>query len=257
MTVPSLEPGEVHVWRLETGGDGGGRAVRAILGAYVGSDPARIRLAAGPGGKPRLEPGSEAGWLRFNLSHTRGRALLGLARDREVGVDVERIASDRAISTIADELFSPREAAVLRSFPPSARIPAFFRLWTRKEAVLKAIGTGLGLGPALDEIEVLSRTVAARGVSWALRDVNVGPGYAAALAVEGTAAHVRVLGTWRLPEHAAAPAPVRSPWARGRRTVATKATEPGAVPDAYPRGEPAPGCAQPEGSRATSGAKRS
>jgi 4'-phosphopantetheinyl transferase len=185
MSVPRLEPGEVHVWRVQPKADGGGAALRAILAGYLGADPAEIQLTAGRGGKPRLERGSDGGWLRFNLSHTRGRALLAVARDREVGIDVERIAPGRAISTIADELFSARESALLRSLPLHARTAAFFRLWTRKEAVLKALGTGLGLGPALDEIEVLSPDVPAGGLAWALRDLPAGPGYAAALASEG------------------------------------------------------------------------
>jgi 4'-phosphopantetheinyl transferase len=186
VTVPRLEPGKIHVWRLQT--DGSGKALRTILGAYVGADPGGMRLTTGSRGKPRLDPGSQEEWLRFNLSHTHGQTLLALARDREVGIDVERIAPDRAISTIADELFSVREAAFLRSLPPPERIAGFFRLWTRKEAVLKALGTGLGLGPPLDEIDVRSRTVAAGGVVWTLRDLDVGSAYAAALAVEGTTA---------------------------------------------------------------------
>lgn len=164
-----------------------GRTVlRRVLGAYVGGDPATLPIVEGPSGKPALAAGSGHEWLRFSVSHADDLLLIALAREREVGVDVERVAPERARASIADELFSATEAAVLRSLPPSRRTPAFFAMWTRKEAYLK--GTGIGMAVRLEEVDVFSPAP-----GWSLCGLDIGPPYAAALAVEGEDLAIRLL----------------------------------------------------------------
>ncbi len=146
-------------------------ALRVLLGRYLDLEPEHLTFRHGPNGKPRLD--REIG-LRFNVSHSGTLALIALARGREVGVDVERVRSVSGLETIAGRHFSERESAMLRSLPEGARTQAFFALWTREEARLKAGGEGLRAGrPSLG---------AAR---WGVEALEPGPGYAGAVAAEG------------------------------------------------------------------------
>ena len=193
MRALRLEAGDVHVWLAARDGFDSAGGLRSILAAYLHADPVQIRLVESAGGKPRLQAGSGCEWLRFSLSRSGSRAIVAVARDREVGADIERVAPERSIAVIADQLFSRHEAARLRAVPAAARTEAFFQLWTRKEAVLKALGSGLGIGPRLDQIDVASEVAEAGGRRWVMCDLPVGRGYAAALAAEGERPRVRLV----------------------------------------------------------------
>jgi 4'-phosphopantetheinyl transferase len=169
-------------------------SLRTTLSRYLGMAPAAIRFTYGPHGKPALETHSGQAPLTFNLSHSRGLALLGVTLDRRIGVDVEWIRPEFATEETAVRYFAAGEVAALRSVPPAERAAAFFRCWTRKEAYLKAIGKGLLL--PLDSFEVSLRPDDAAALlsarddpaapqRWDLRDLDAGAGCAAALAVEG------------------------------------------------------------------------
>ncbi len=162
--------------------------LRWILARYLRTDPRRLTFGENEHGKPRLiDAGSDA--IAFNLSHSEGLALYALARGREVGVDVERVRRDLGDDAIAELFFSPREAACLRALPPVIRPAAFFALWTRKEAYVKAHGDGLTSD--LDAFTVSldpgrSVVLAGDGVrEWSIEPLVVGSGFAAAIAVEG------------------------------------------------------------------------
>jgi len=168
----------------------GRAALRMILGRYLRREPATLRFGYGPQGKPFLAeaPGAD---LRFNLSHSYGLALYAVARSRDVGIDVEKI-DPRFESGIAEQFFSPREVAALRSLPSAGQTEAFFACWTRKEAYAKAKGEGLGL--RLDQFEISLGESAALLWSdedpgdtrrWRLEALSPGSGYAAAIAVGG------------------------------------------------------------------------
>lgn len=174
-------------------------ALRTILGSYLGAAPVQLSFCYNANGKPTViqEPGADA--VRFNLSHSHEIALIGIARGREIGVDVERIRPVLADWQIARRFFSPREAADLRSLPADVRTEAFFSCWTRKEAYLKARGEGLSC--PLDQFDVSlipgapPALLSTRGdpseVSrWSLQALAPAPGYVAAIAVEGK--------SWRL-----------------------------------------------------------
>ncbi|MDQ3928579.1 MAG: 4'-phosphopantetheinyl transferase superfamily protein, partial [Chloroflexota bacterium] len=107
--------------------------LRSILSWYAGRQAGELEFEYGPYGKPALAESCEGAWLRFNVSHSRDRALYALARGREVGVDVEYMRTDLEYEGIAKRFFSPRESAVLRALPKSQRCEAFFNCWTRKE----------------------------------------------------------------------------------------------------------------------------
>lgn len=130
-----------------------GRALlRQLLGACLNVDPATLAFGSEPRGKPFLEQSASDGDLRFNLSHSRSLVAVGLARGRDVGVDLEWIHHLADWSLVAARIFSARELDELYSLPEPRQREAFFNGWTRKEAYLKA--TGEGLTDALPAIEV-------------------------------------------------------------------------------------------------------
>jgi 4'-phosphopantetheinyl transferase len=166
--------------------------LRTLLARYLDIDAGDVALVEGPHGKPGLA--RESGWLRFNLSHSEGAAVYAVARDREVGVDLEWIRADFPIEELARHSFSPREQSGLADLPAAERLRAAFDCWTRKEAYVKALGSGLAL--ALDGFDVslqpgepvqLSLRDPGRADSrcWSIHAFDAGPGYAAAVAVEG------------------------------------------------------------------------
>jgi phosphopantetheinyl transferase len=117
-----------------------------VLAGYLGREPEQIELRLGVHGKPALaEPQST---LRFNLSHSGERALIGIAQGEEIGIDIER--------------FRPRG----RQRPAS-----YYAAWVRKEAVVKCHGTGLWRPPPEAPV--------------AVRALDVGAGFAAAVAIAG------------------------------------------------------------------------
>lgn len=170
-------------------------ALRSILAAYLDVDPRETRFTTDPGGKPRLDRSWTSVALSFNLTHSRGRALVAVSSGREVGVDVERLRRDLPMERLAARFFSPREIAALRATSEAVRPAAFFACWTRKEAFVKATGAGIfrqplqsfvvsvepGAGPVPLEIP----GHADEAGRWRIESLDVGPGYAAAVAVEG------------------------------------------------------------------------
>jgi 4'-phosphopantetheinyl transferase len=127
-----------------------GRGVlRRLVARYLGADPAALRLAQGPYGKPLLADASD---LRFNLSHSEGQALLGVARGVEIGVDIEAVRPLRDRDDVARRTFTAGENRALAALPPPLRDAGFFACWTRKEAVVKT--TGIGFAFELDWFDV-------------------------------------------------------------------------------------------------------
>lgn len=173
--------------------------LRMLLGRYLGVAPRDVALAYGEHGKPFLAPsGGEPHPLRFNLSHCGDLALLAFALGRDVGVDVERPRDGLDPHAIAERFFSPGEAAELRSVPAEQRARAFALGWTRKEAYLKGLGSGLARPLAEFTVSLASTDpvplVDGSVEGWVIRTLEPGGGYAAAVAVErGTGVGVRWL----------------------------------------------------------------
>ncbi|MFZ0634354.1 MAG: 4'-phosphopantetheinyl transferase superfamily protein [Candidatus Acidiferrales bacterium] len=127
-------------------------ALRLLLSRAMGDAPERLRFQYGPRGKPEFENGVAGVTPFFNVSHSCNEALIAIAQDRCVGVDLEHIRHDIADEEISGRYFSPAESAALRALPPSERDDGFFALWTCKEAFIKAKGGGLSI--PLDQFEV-------------------------------------------------------------------------------------------------------
>lgn len=191
-----LHGAHIHVWFCELGA---GRAdaqafLRRVLAAYLGHAVDAADLHIGAYGKPALV---EAG-LQFNLSHSRGGAVVALAHGIELGVDLERAGRRRPHAELARRFFCAAEAQHIESLPDAAREAAFLRLWTAKEAVLKAIGRGLAFG--LDKLEFdlactaprLTRIAAAGGAveQWQVQALHLPPPWHAHLAWHGPACDI-------------------------------------------------------------------
>lgn len=168
--------------------------LRTLVGHYLRRPPAALRFGEGEFGKPHLED-EDRGRLVFNLSHSGDVVLIALARDGNLGVDVEgwtERMDEQGVECVADSVFSATERAALRRLDPANRRVAFFEIWSRKEAYLKA--TGLGVSHGLDHFDVSAERGDARlladrrGTSavgeWALYDLAPGPGYSGALAID-------------------------------------------------------------------------
>jgi len=168
--------------------------LRTLVGRTLGIAPEEITFTYGTRGKPALERPGDSG-LEFNLSHSNGLALLATSWGRAVGIDLEYQGKELDFLGIADRFFTPQELAQIRSQPEAAtQRSAFFRGWARKEAFLKARGDGLWVG--LDQFEVAIDPAAPSRVvwtawdpdeagRWSMIDLDVAPGFASALVVEG------------------------------------------------------------------------
>ena len=168
--------------------------VRIVLGHLLGIEPGAVRFQHNRFGKPYPSHTQNRAGLRFNLSHSGHLILIGLAVGREIGVDVECVREKIDVDGIAARFFSIRERTDLASLPAEQRYAAFFSCWSRKEAFIKANGAGLTFG--LDRFDVSvkpgepatlleTRPDPIEASRWAIRNLDVGAGYKAALAVEG------------------------------------------------------------------------
>lgn len=118
-------------------------ALRLVLEQAFGVPVLRQTFELGPFGKPRLREDSRA---QFSLSYSGDRALIGVAWDVLLGVDLESLRSIEGAKDIVSELFTPSEQLKLQRHDPASRLfdHAFLEAWTRKEACVKATGLGLG-----------------------------------------------------------------------------------------------------------------
>jgi 4'-phosphopantetheinyl transferase len=123
---------------------------RQALAAIYGMAPQEIELTAGPNGMPIVFPGRET--LHLSTSSSKDVGLIAIARGRRVGVDVEALAEIPATSQFVEWVATTSEARLIRALSYSDQSLACLRLWTRKEAILKA--TGEGLGQSMKSVEV-------------------------------------------------------------------------------------------------------
>jgi len=122
-----------------------GRGIlRTLLGQYTGTPAVEIPLAYSAHGKPHLAAEGSSAPLEFNVAHTHGMLAFAFCRYGPVGIDVEQIRSVEAIAVIVEHMFDEKEKAAFFRQPEKEKLRTFYRLWTRKESLGKAIGTGIG-----------------------------------------------------------------------------------------------------------------
>jgi 4'-phosphopantetheinyl transferase len=166
--------------------------MRTVIADYLQVAPAELEFSYTSKGKPAFAAPSAIP-LHFNLAHSHELALLSVTRRAEVGVDVEKIRPFPNAEDIAERFFSAGEIAALKILPPTARDAAFFHLWTRKEAWLKATGDGIAESLSKFEVEFLpgerpgGLAIAgdpAAGKAWSIWPLRPADGFLGALAIQ-------------------------------------------------------------------------
>ena len=168
--------------------------VRHALARRLGCTEAEVALTVDVHGRPSPMGGS----IDFNLSHAGSLVVLALGTVR-VGIDVEMTSRARDWRAIARRFFSPVEVAAIEACDEARQRTAFFRAWTRKEAFVKALGTGIATGFGRFDVSVGPRPalLGARidGVDageWSIRDLPPDPDHLGAVAVRSTRPRVRL-----------------------------------------------------------------
>jgi 4'-phosphopantetheinyl transferase len=148
-----IQAGRFHFKRDRSRYVAGRGQLREILGWWLRVDPARLIFSYTDLGKPRLVPlsGIHGQFLHFNLSHSESVAVYAMARNLEIGIDIEQVRVMADMEHILTRYFSPDEVTQWRLLPAGQRQEAFFKAWTRKEAGLKLKGEGIG--ETLNQIE--------------------------------------------------------------------------------------------------------
>jgi 4'-phosphopantetheinyl transferase len=160
-------------------------ALRGVLAGRTGVAAKELRFAEGAFGKPRLVTGRP---VAFSLSHSDGVGLIALANEGEIGVDVECLRPIHDARELALQNFAPGEIETLACAPSEQRSLAFLRGWTRKEACLKAVGSGLSIAPHTFDAGLMARPtiveIANGAGSWRVevQSIDVGATLVAAVA---------------------------------------------------------------------------
>ena len=184
---PALRQAYIHMHAL----------MRQILAAYIpGESAADLRFTKGEYGKPYLEA---APALRFNLSHSGDWGLLAVGHDIEVGVDIETIKPRAGLAGLVAKCFSAAEQQYWQQLPPQQQVEVFFEIWTRKEALVKAVGRGIALGlefcelqpPDLNQFSSLP-AVCGPSAQWQILPLNVETCARAAIVVQANDYRIRM-----------------------------------------------------------------
>jgi 4'-phosphopantetheinyl transferase len=216
-----LEPGEVHVWRVNLDVDPvclvdlrqvltederqrsdrfrfevdrqrfivARATLRHLLATYLETTPEQVQFCYGNRGKPAIAyPSTD---LAFNISHSQNRMLCALTYHHRVGIDLEFLREMKDLESLATRFFQPSECKAMITLAKGQRTAAFFHLWTCKEAILKAIGTGLigleNVELCLKEncVELIRLEGDRRAASdWFLYSFTAESGYASALTTD-------------------------------------------------------------------------
>lgn len=175
-------------------------SLRCLLGRYLRTEPSALQIGDSPDGKPFLAwPTSD---LSFNSSHSDGAALHAFCRATRVGVDIEAVKHSRELDYAHLGVLAPEELESLQSHAAPALPAVFTQVWTRKEAYVKAVGTGLGhplewfcIGRSPDNglTVIYDRQARADSSQWHLVDLDVGQSYAACVAFCGKRRALRMI----------------------------------------------------------------
>ncbi len=204
LSAPERERAErFHFARHRNRFIAGRGALRAIVAQYLQTEPNALEFVYGLQGKPALAQPFAGSGLQFNLAHSDELALLAVTRAGPIGVDVERVRPLKDAEDLVERFFSKRENDLFRTLAPDQKPAAFFNLWTRKEAWLKATGEGIAYSLKRVEVSFLPGEPAKLlalpeagtvGAPWSLRELSPHRAFAAALAVAAPELRLRC---WR------------------------------------------------------------
>lgn len=168
-------------------------ALRGILAPYIRAAAPELSFSYSTNGKPELSGESAKAGLHFNLAHSEDLALVAVTRIGVVGVDVEEVRPIKEVDALVARFFSQRENEAFQKVPEAQKPAAFFNLWTRKEALLKATGEGITKSLNLVEVSFLpgepARLLAiagnvAQAEQWSLRELLPAVGFTGAVAIQ-------------------------------------------------------------------------
>ncbi|MFB8426343.1 4'-phosphopantetheinyl transferase family protein [Priestia megaterium] len=150
--------------------------LRKVLSFYLKEPPEQLKFFYNDFGKPYLNNA-----IKFNLSHTNDIAVIAVTKEYELGIDIEFIDEHIDISEVIQVAFSMQEIDLMSGLKGKEKYNMFYRLWTRKEALLKGVGKGLSLSPQL--IDASNCTKIFTGDNWEILELNVKQGYKSSLAI--------------------------------------------------------------------------
>jgi 4'-phosphopantetheinyl transferase len=161
--------------------------LRVTLSRMAGIASADLRFLTAKNGKPSLDPSQALPELQFSLTHTRGLAACAVGRSHALGIDAEAWSVPAPID-LAARYFAPTEALLVAKQEPAGRPSTFYRLWTLKEAYLKAIGHGLAVplesfAFSLDPVTITNPPPGS-AAAWYFAEFQPGPAHSLALAVQ-------------------------------------------------------------------------
>jgi 4'-phosphopantetheinyl transferase len=149
--------------------------LRLLISRYTAITPRCIRISTGQSGKPFLKKDENTIGLQFNISHSECKVAYAFTLEHNLGIDIEMVRHDSDFISLAARYFTRAEHESLSALPDEKKVKHFFQLWTRKEAFLKAKGTGLSLG-------LLGQEFTDTGT--AVIDLDISEGYVGAVAFE-------------------------------------------------------------------------
>lgn len=166
--------------------------LRRILSLYSGVLPAELVIQRAPAGKPFLRDWPS---ICFNLSHSYDRALVAVAQDRKIGIDLEKVRPEVDVVRLAKRFLSVKDQVFIEQGGSAHQHERFLKAWVTREAVFKATGTGLTFPLDQDHIELTEDETAGHLVSGSgslkseirsVRFLTLNPGWVGAIAAEGT-----------------------------------------------------------------------
>lgn len=178
-----------------------GRGIlRTLLAGYLGMQAAAVPIGYGPHRKPTLESSGADRTLHFNLAHCNAWAAYVFGWDRAVGIDIEHVRPMPDVDDLVQRFFTAGESDLIHSLSGTEKWDTFFQIWTCKEAVLKAHGSGLAT--PLNEFEIAAGangavTITPRAgaeaelTDWSVQLVELVPGYRSAIAVKGSIGQIQ------------------------------------------------------------------
>lgn len=182
-------------------------ALRTLIGQCLKLDPSALNIVYSEHQKPCLPEAVPGAPATFNLTHSHDLALIALTLERDIGIDIEYLRADVDFRKLARRFFSKQEVQSLESCTDARLTAAFFACWTRKEALLKALGKGIAFGlkefsvsvdPLDREVDLLTHWDQAEASRWSILNMKPGPDYAAAVAASGGTFKLRL---WDLSSH--------------------------------------------------------
>jgi 4'-phosphopantetheinyl transferase len=171
--------------------------LRNLLAKTLNQPPEKIRISKAEHGKPYLADYPE---LAFNLSHTADRLIIATGWNCRLGVDIEIDKQRINLSELVDKCFAEEEAGYWIQLPETQKNREFYRIWTRKEAFVKATGHGIALGLNQCVINPDNPTEFLRvpdncgkASAWHVQDIDVGGGIFSALVADKKLSHIKLM----------------------------------------------------------------